>query len=91
MVQRPHGPHGASANAYHTQPSIAEQNTPDERNPLPPPTQGKLADCKTVIWNGPMGVFEYEAFAKARPIVAYSLPFVFLLASCWKDGLNAKS
>ncbi|CBN79775.1 Phosphoglycerate kinase [Ectocarpus siliculosus] len=26
--------------------------------------QGKLADCKTVIWNGPMGVFEYEAFAK---------------------------
>ncbi|GMH57218.1 hypothetical protein TrST_g8262 [Triparma strigata] len=23
-----------------------------------------LADCKTVIWNGPMGVFEYDAFAK---------------------------
>ncbi|CAM9689510.1 unnamed protein product [Ectocarpus sp. 12 AP-2014] len=28
--------------------------------------QSKLADCKTVIWNGPMGVFEYEAFAKVR-------------------------
>ena len=26
--------------------------------------QGKLADCKTVIWNGPMGVFEIDAFAK---------------------------
>ena len=24
----------------------------------------KLADCKTVIWNGPMGVFELEAFNK---------------------------
>ena len=23
-----------------------------------------LADCKTVIWNGPMGVFEMDAFAK---------------------------
>ncbi len=23
-----------------------------------------LSDCKTVIWNGPMGVFEMEAFAK---------------------------
>jgi phosphoglycerate kinase len=26
--------------------------------------QAKLADCKTVIWNGPMGVFEIDAFAK---------------------------
>eukprot|EP00633_Aureoumbra_lagunensis_P004663 CAMPEP_0197313066 /NCGR_PEP_ID=MMETSP0891-20130614/25566_1 /TAXON_ID=44058 ORGANISM="Aureoumbra lagunensis, Strain CCMP1510" /NCGR_SAMPLE_ID=MMETSP0891 /ASSEMBLY_ACC=CAM_ASM_000534 /LENGTH=430 /DNA_ID=CAMNT_0042800685 /DNA_START=11 /DNA_END=1303 /DNA_ORIENTATION=- len=24
----------------------------------------ELADCKTIIWNGPMGVFEMEAFAK---------------------------
>merc|ERR1719472_681958 len=24
----------------------------------------ELSDCKTVIWNGPMGVFEFEAFAK---------------------------
>ena len=23
-----------------------------------------LSDCKTVIWNGPMGVFEFDAFAK---------------------------
>ena len=26
--------------------------------------QQKLSDCKTVIWNGPMGVFEMDAFAK---------------------------
>merc|ERR1719384_577082 len=26
--------------------------------------QEKLADCKTVIWNGPMGVFEMDVFAK---------------------------
>ena len=23
-----------------------------------------LGDCRTVVWNGPMGVFEYEKFAK---------------------------
>lgn len=28
------------------------------------PGQNKLSDCNTVIWNGPMGVFEFEAFAK---------------------------
>ena len=27
--------------------------------------QDALADCKTVIWNGPMGVFEFDAFAAA--------------------------
>merc|ERR1719258_323606 len=29
-----------------------------------------LADCKTVIWNGPMGVFEFDAFAKGTFAVA---------------------
>lgn len=24
---------------------------------------GKIAGCKTLVWNGPMGVFEFEAFA----------------------------
>jgi phosphoglycerate kinase len=32
-----------------------------------------LADCKTVIWNGPMGVFEMEAFAKGTFSVAEKL------------------
>ena len=26
--------------------------------------QAELAECKSVIWNGPMGVFEMEAFNK---------------------------
>mgnify|MGYP003692588177 CR=1 FL=1 len=35
--------------------------------------QGELADCKTIIWNGPMGVFEMEAFAKGTNDVAKTL------------------
>ncbi|CAN0140575.1 unnamed protein product [Ascophyllum nodosum] len=35
--------------------------------------QSKLSDCKTVIWNGPMGVFEFEAFAKGTFAVAETL------------------
>ena len=35
--------------------------------------QGSLGDCKTVIWNGPMGVFEYEKFAKGTFGVAETL------------------
>jgi phosphoglycerate kinase len=30
----------------------------------------KLADAKTVVWNGPMGVFEFPAFAKGTTAVA---------------------
>ena len=25
--------------------------------------QNALAECKTIIWNGPMGVFEFDKFA----------------------------
>ncbi len=32
--------------------------------------QAELNECKTVIWNGPMGVFEME---KARDVLAASL------------------
>ena len=32
-----------------------------------------LAPCKTVLWNGPMGVFEMEAFAKGTNSVAHVL------------------
>lgn len=35
--------------------------------------QDTLSDCKTVIWNGPMGVFEFDAFAKGTNAVAESL------------------
>merc|ERR1719258_561117 len=35
--------------------------------------QTKLGECKTVIWNGPMGVFEFEAFAKGTFDIADTL------------------
>lgn len=34
---------------------------------------GALDDCKTVVWNGPMGVFEFDAFAKGTIAVAEKL------------------
>ena len=35
--------------------------------------QAALADCKSVIWNGPMGVFEMEAFAAGTNGIATTL------------------
>jgi phosphoglycerate kinase len=34
---------------------------------------GKLADAATVFWNGPMGVFEFEAFSGGTKAVAQAL------------------
>ncbi|BAZ54124.1 phosphoglycerate kinase [Nostoc sp. NIES-4103] len=35
--------------------------------------QEALADTKTVIWNGPMGVFEFDKFAKGTEAIAHTL------------------
>lgn len=35
--------------------------------------QAALADCKSVLWNGPMGVFEFEKFAKGTEAIAHTL------------------
>ncbi|WP_416666160.1 phosphoglycerate kinase [Egbenema bharatensis] len=35
--------------------------------------QEALADCKSVIWNGPMGVFEFDQFAKGTEAIARTL------------------
>jgi phosphoglycerate kinase len=35
--------------------------------------QDALADCKSVIWNGPMGVFEFDQFAQGTEAIARSL------------------
>ena len=35
--------------------------------------QNALSNCKTVIWNGPMGVFEFEKFATGTNAIAKTL------------------
>ncbi|ELR99128.1 phosphoglycerate kinase [Gloeocapsa sp. PCC 73106] len=35
--------------------------------------QEALSDCKTIVWNGPMGVFEFEQFAAGTEAIALSL------------------
>jgi phosphoglycerate kinase len=35
--------------------------------------QTALADCQTVVWNGPMGVFEFDKFAQGTEAIAHSL------------------
>jgi len=35
--------------------------------------QKALEDCKTVVWNGPMGVFEFEKFATGTLAIAQTL------------------
>ena len=35
--------------------------------------QDALADCNAVIWNGPMGVFEFDKFAKGTEAIAHTL------------------
>ncbi len=35
--------------------------------------QDALTDCQSVVWNGPMGVFEFEQFAKGTEAIAHSL------------------
>ena len=35
--------------------------------------QDALADCKAVIWNGPMGVFEFDKFAAGTESIAHTL------------------
>ncbi len=36
----------------------------------------KLADARTVFWNGPMGVFEFDAFAGGTKALATALTAV---------------
>ncbi len=35
--------------------------------------QDALADCKTIIWNGPMGVFEFDKFANGTNSISTTL------------------
>ncbi len=44
--------------------------------------QAALADCKGVIWNGPMGVFEFDKFAKGTEAVANTLAEITTSNGC---------
>ncbi|GMI28559.1 hypothetical protein TrRE_jg3382, partial [Triparma retinervis] len=41
-----------------------------------------LSDCKTVIWNGPMGVFEFDAFAKGTFAIVDVLEEITAKGAC---------
>lgn len=44
--------------------------------------QEALADCKSVIWNGPMGVFEMEKFAAGTEAIAHTLAGLTTTGTC---------
>lgn len=44
--------------------------------------QQSLTHCKTVIWNGPMGVFEFDKFAKGTEAIAHTLSELTKQAAC---------
>nr|YP_002049002.1 Phosphoglycerate kinase [Paulinella chromatophora]ACB42792.1 Phosphoglycerate kinase [Paulinella chromatophora] len=44
--------------------------------------QEALADCKTIIWNGPMGVFEFEKFAAGTDAIANTLANLTATGTC---------
>ncbi|MEL6229230.1 MAG: phosphoglycerate kinase [Cyanobacteria bacterium J06627_3] len=44
--------------------------------------QAALADCKGVIWNGPMGVFEFDKFAAGTEAVANTLAEITTSNGC---------
>ncbi len=62
------------ADAAITHKSIQELVDDDESVDIGPATrilyEEVLADCGTIVWNGPMGVFEIDAFAKGTDAVA---------------------
>ena len=35
--------------------------------------KSEISTCKTVVWNGPMGVFEFEKFAAGTFAIAHAL------------------
>ena len=45
--------------------------------------QAELQTCKSVIWNGPMGVFEMEAFAKGTFGIANTLADLSKKVQCF--------
>jgi len=44
--------------------------------------QETLSDCQTIIWNGPMGVFEFEKFANGTNSIATTLAELSVKGCC---------
>jgi phosphoglycerate kinase len=71
------GATGFSADAEHDVFPVAEFPADRESLDMGPATRAlfasKLADAKTVFWNGPVGVFEFPAFAAGTLAVAQAI------------------
>jgi len=58
---------------------VSSQNIPDDQMGLDigPKSAlvfaGEIKNCKTIFWNGPMGVFEFSNFANGTKVVAKAL------------------
>lgn len=62
----------APSEAYNTPPA-SRAFFPLENDFVATRSQHEKQQCKTVVWNGPMGVFEYEAFARGTFAIAETL------------------
>jgi 3-phosphoglycerate kinase len=66
-----------AADAEHDVVSVADFPADREGMDMGPATRAlyaeKLADAKTVFWNGPVGVFEFPAFAAGTRAVAEAI------------------
>lgn len=50
-----------------------------------------LGECRTVIWNGPMGVFEWDAFSQGTAAVANALAGMELATTITGGGSTAEA
>ena len=52
---------------------------------------GSLAECKTIIWNGPMGVFEMPRFSQGTRVVAQAIADASGITSVVGGGSTAEA
>jgi 3-phosphoglycerate kinase len=71
--RRPRPPDSPRARPPLPAPLPHPPKTPPPPNPTPPKKIHAHSDCKTVIWNGPAGVFEFDKFAAGTFAIANTL------------------
>ena len=67
---------GAAHQSRNRRPAIGERLGVDIGPQTIATYEGLIADAKTVVWNGPMGVFEIDAFAAGTNAVARAVASV---------------